>query len=74
MGTTLAEILKRATAWPSEAREELVSAAEAIEARHGVVYQLSAEERAAIERGRAEFRNGNVASDERVAAVFNRQR
>jgi predicted transcriptional regulator len=45
-----------------------------IETRHLGVYKLDPDERAAIERGLEEMRQGKFASDEQVAAVFNRYR
>jgi predicted transcriptional regulator len=37
-------------------------------------YRLSDDERTAVRRGLAEMREGKLASDEAVAAVFNRYR
>lgn len=45
-----------------------------IEAKGPEVYQLSEEELADIEEGMAEVRRGEFASDEEVAALFNRYR
>jgi predicted transcriptional regulator len=44
------------------------------EKRSTGVYQLSEEERADIEEGLKEIERGEVASDEEVAALFNRYR
>jgi len=45
-----------------------------MEAEVGGVYQLSPEELADIEEGLAEIRRGEFATDEEVAALFNRYR
>jgi hypothetical protein len=42
--------------------------------RHLDPYRLSTDERNAVRRGLAEMRQGTLASDEAVAAVFNRYR
>jgi len=44
------------------------------EPKHVGVYRLSDEERAAVRRGLEEMRQGKFATDEEVAAVFNRYR
>ncbi len=45
-----------------------------IETKHFGVYKVSSEERAVIERALEQMRQGKLASDEEVAAVFNRYR
>ena len=60
--------------WPREDQDELAEYAREIEARHNDLYQLTTDEREAIERGLAEMREGKLASDDAVAAVFNRYR
>jgi predicted transcriptional regulator len=45
-----------------------------IEKRYFGVYRLNDEERAAVPRGLREMREGKLASDEEVAAVFARYR
>ncbi len=67
-------ILDRIADWPKEAQEELVQAIVEIEAKHFGVYHLSDEERAAVREGLAQAERGEFASDEDVAAVFNRYR
>ena len=42
--------------------------------RHLGVYKLNADEQAAIEQGLEEMRQGKFASDDEVAALFNRYR
>jgi predicted transcriptional regulator len=67
-------LLERVATWPAEAQEELMDSMAAIEKRHLGVYRLSDEERSAVRRGLREMREGKIASDDEVAAVFNRYR
>ena len=68
----LAELLERVSTWSEEAREELAHSIVEIEARHADTYELTDEDRAAVERGRADIRAGRTVSDEEVTALFNR--
>jgi|HubBroStandDraft_6_1064221.scaffolds.fasta_scaffold32725_3 hypothetical protein len=67
-------LLERISTWPEEAQEEFVKSVTRIENKHLGPYRLSDEERQAVRRGLAEMREGRIASDEAVAAVFNRYR
>ena len=67
-------LLERVSTWPEEAQNEFVRSVADIENRHLGPYQLSDTERAAVRRGLAEMREGKLASDEAVAAVFDRYR
>jgi hypothetical protein len=67
-------ILEQVATWPEEAQDELLVSINEIEAKHVGVYQLSDEERAAVRRGLAEMRAGQLASEEEVAALFDRFR
>ena len=67
-------LLERVASWPQGAQEELVQAIAEIETKHLGVYKLSADERAAVRRGLKEMREGKIASDEEVAALFARYR
>jgi hypothetical protein len=67
-------LLEHVATWPEEAQEELVQSVADIEKRHFGVYRLNAEERAAVQRGFREMREGKLASDTEVAAVFARYR
>jgi predicted transcriptional regulator len=58
----------------NEAQAELIQRIVEIEARHTGIYRLSDEERAAVRRGLQEMREGRLATDEQVAAVFDRYR
>jgi predicted transcriptional regulator len=50
----------------------LVDTILAIESKHLGVYRLTDDERAAVRRGLEEMRAGKFATDEEVAAVFDR--
>jgi predicted transcriptional regulator len=67
-------LLERVSTWPEEAQDELLKSVEDIQTKYFGIYQLSDEERAAVRRGLAEMRAGQLAGDEEVAAVFNRYR
>jgi hypothetical protein len=67
-------LLERVAAWPEEAQEELLQSMAEIEKKHLGVYRLNDEERAAVRRGLQEMREGKLASDDEVAAVFDRYR
>ncbi len=71
-------VLDRVKMWPPEKQEEAMRVLLEIEAgakgESVGVYQLSPEELADIEDGQAEIRRGEFATDEEVAAVFNRYR
>jgi cell division protein FtsB len=68
MNAAVKTILERVAAWPEEDQEELAALAREIEARRTGVYQLSDEEKAAIDAAR---RSGLV-SDDGVAAFWKR--
>jgi hypothetical protein len=70
----LETLLERIEAWPDDAQAELVDSILAIESKHLGVYRLTDDERAAVRRGLEEMRAGKFASDEEVAAVFDRYR
>jgi hypothetical protein len=67
-------LLERVSTWPEEAQEELLRSVVGIEEKHFGIYRLSDEERNAVRRGLAEMREGKLASDAAVAAVFDRYR
>lgn len=66
--------LERITDWPKEAQAEVVKAIVDIETKYFGIHKLNAKERAAIERGLEEMRQGKFASDEEVTELFNRYR
>ena len=65
-------LLERVSAWPEEAQEELLRSVTDIENRHIGIYRLSDDERSAVRRGLKDMREGKLASDDAVAAVFSR--
>jgi hypothetical protein len=67
-------ILDRVRTWPEERQEDAARILLAMEGQDTGVYRLSDEERAEIRAALAEIERGDVASDEEVAAVFNRHR
>jgi hypothetical protein len=70
----IATVLDSIRSWPQEDQEELIEAAREIEARRRDLYRLSDAEREGIERGLKAMREGRLASDERVAAIFKEAR
>ena len=74
MNKMVETLLERIADWPEEAQAELVQSIVDIETKHLGVYKLDPDERAAIERGLEEMRQGKFASDKEVAAVFDRYR
>ncbi|HTB02906.1 MAG TPA: hypothetical protein VK804_20775 [Bradyrhizobium sp.] len=67
-------MLERVATWPEEAQEEFVRSVATIENKHLGAYRLNDAEREAVRRGLIEMREGKLASDSAVAAVFNRYR
>lgn len=67
-------VLDRVRAWPPSRQEDAALMLLAMEAQDTGPYRLSDEERADIEAALEEVTRGEVASDEDVAAVFNRHR
>ena len=69
MIATLKDMLPRIGAWPDEDQEALVEAARGIEAERTGVYQASAGELAAVDRGLDDARAGRFADPEALAEV-----
>jgi hypothetical protein len=68
------EIVDRVLSWPEEDQEEFAQVAREIEARRTGVYRLTDDEREAIERGLADMRQREFASDDDIAAIFRKAR
>ncbi len=66
MRKVLENLMERAAGCPEEAQAELVEAMLEIETRHGDVYRLSDDERAAVRRGLQEYSDGKLVSNEAV--------
>jgi hypothetical protein len=65
-------VLDRVRTWPPERQKDAVRVLLQMEAAGTKVCVLSDEERAEIEQSLEEARRGEFATDEEVAAVFNR--
>lgn len=74
MNVKLKDLIGRIEAWPAAAQEEAAELLLALEREYAEPYELSPEDRAAIDRSINEMREGRFASDEQVAAVFGRKR
>jgi predicted transcriptional regulator len=74
MKSEIDAVLDRVRTWPPERQEDAVRVLLEMEAQGTRVHQLSEDELAAIEEGMGEARRGEFASDEEVAALFNRYR
>lgn len=72
MNKKLETLLDLVSTWPEAAQDELMKSIADIEARHGSVYRLSEEEKAAIENALAAVDRGEIATDEEMAALFKR--
>jgi predicted transcriptional regulator len=67
-------VLDRVKTWPPERQEEAMRVLLEMEAEVRGVYHLTEEDRREIELSMEEARRGEFATDEEVAAVFNRYR
>ena len=74
MNAKLKDIIERVETWPQEAQEEAVESLLAIEQEFAEPYELTEGDRAAIDRSLDDLRHGRLATDEQVAALFNRYR
>jgi predicted transcriptional regulator len=72
MSKNLREIVERAETWPAEAQEEAIATLQAIEAEFAEPYELTEDDRKAIDRGLEDVRHGRIASDEEVNRLFAR--
>jgi hypothetical protein len=74
MNARTKKLLEEVETWPPEDQEELVEYAREIRGRRRGIYRLNDDERAGIERGLADMRAGRFATDEQIAAIFQRAR
>ncbi len=74
MSPRLKELIGRIDSWPEKAQEEAAEFLSAIEAEIAEPYELTDDDRAAIERGLDAVRRGDIATDEEVKAVFDKYR
>jgi hypothetical protein len=74
MNTRLKDIVGRLDTWPEEAQEQALELLLSPEQEYAEPYELSNEDRAAIEASLEDMRQRRFATDEEVAAVFSRHR
>ena len=74
MNANLKDIIRRLDTWPEEAQEQAAEFLLALEQEYAEPYELSEEDRLAIDRSLEDMRQGRFASDEQVAALFARSR
>jgi hypothetical protein len=67
-------VLNRVRTWPAARQEDAALMLLAMEGQDAGPYRLSADERADIVESLQELARGEIASDEEVAAVFDRYR
>jgi predicted transcriptional regulator len=72
--TEIEAVLDRVRTWPPERQEDAARILLEMEAQGTEVYRLSDDERAEIEASITEADRGEFATDEEVAAIFNRSR
>jgi hypothetical protein len=70
----LKELMERAEHWPEGVREEAIASLQSIEEALVGLYELSSDDRAALERSGEDVRRGRFADDEQVRDVFQRYR
>ena len=68
----LRKFLGRVPKWPKAAQDELLRSMTEIETRYSNVYQVSDDDRAALQRSADDVRKGRIAPDGEVEAVFDR--
>ena len=71
----LKEAIERAETWPEEAQEQVAEIAFEIDAElKGGVYHATSEELTGIDRGLKAAREGRLATDDEIEAVFTKRR
>ena len=74
MNKSLEDMLKRVKSWPEQRQEDAVRVLEAMERTGLAPYEVTDEERAAIEIGLAQAKRGEFVSDTDMDAFWNRNR
>ena len=74
MTQKLKELIARVETWPEVVQEEAIATLEALEEEFLVPYELSDDDRQAIDRGLRAAAEGRFTSDEQVEAVFSKYR
>jgi hypothetical protein len=67
-------VLSRVLTWPAEAQQEAVASLRAIEDEWVGSFELSSDDREALERSADDVRHGRLADDDKVREVFGRYR
>ena len=70
----LEDVLERVETWPKERQEDAAWLLMAMEAQDNSPYRLTEEQQEQVRAALKEVERGEVASDEEVAAVFDRYR
>jgi hypothetical protein len=70
----LKAVLGRVLTWPAPAQEEAVASLRAIEDEWVDSFELSSDDREALERSADDAREGRLAGDDKVREVFGRYR
>jgi hypothetical protein len=74
MNASLKDIIERVETWPEEAQEEALQLLLALEQEYAEPYELSDEDRHAIDRSLEDMQQGRFASDDKVESIFGRSR
>ena len=74
MNAKLKDIMERAETWPEWAQEHAIELLLSLEQEYADPYQLTEEDKVAIDRSLEDARQGRFATDEQIAEVFSRHR
>lgn len=74
MKKALEDILRRVEDWPEAAQDEAAVSLQSIEQELLEPYELSEDDKKAIDRGLADLNNGRLVSVEKVTEFFQRHR
>jgi predicted transcriptional regulator len=74
MKKALEDILRRVEGWPEAAQDEAAVSLQSIEQELLEPYELSEDDKKAIDRGLADLGSGRLVSDEKVAEFFQHHR
>ena len=72
MSTSIEKLITALREWPSDDVAELLDVARLIEARRSGVYEMTSDERSAVEEGLAQARSGEFVSDQQMEAIWSR--
>lgn len=74
MNARLKDILERAQSWPEAAQEHAVQLLLTLEHEYAEPYELTDDDKTAIDRGLEDARQGRFASDEQIESLFKKYR